>query len=170
MPIQLKSFLLRFPGRLEVHDLRDLVSLKDDLLSSVELERDLLRAEISKLRDQIKEANEAERERAAEETLHVTSVRPVEETEPIVVQANATAATENERLHIAPIDVQQIQYNEEPQPARRSSRQGDEQPILEQIRGKEENKSCLFVPRSLFRKKRRTDCRDENIRELGRLL
>lgn len=169
--------------RLEVQDLRELVALKDDLLCTMELERDLYKAEVAKLKDQMNATtSELGRLRAAEQpeatTVHVTTIHAVGESEPLVVVPEAhIEAIPSEGIELDSMLVQQMQVNEVRQqhqgiePPRRSNRQSH-QSVLDEIRGKEESRSCLFGSITLFRKKRRgrLEERDEYTRELGRLL
>ena len=160
--------------RMEVHDLRELVSLKDDLLCTMELERDLYKAEIVKLKDQleaVRNATESDTEEPEATTVHVTTIA-VDEAEPLVLvpEANASAIHSSERSTIESVDVLPANHR----PNRRLTRDNIEAAVSEtssvdQNRCKAQIRSCLFVPRSLFRKKRRPDCRDGSARELGQL-
>ena len=162
--------------RMEVHDLRELVSLKDDLLCTMELERDLYKGEVTKLKDQLKAASAGTdyvSEQLQTPTVHVTSVHALNETEPVVLvpSVNTAAMSTSEVKHLESTIDQPPTRNAHPGITCRSSREDfKDRSIVEEIRGKEDTKSCLFAPRGIFRKKRRSDCRDENIRELGRLL
>lgn len=162
--------------RMEVHDLRELVSLKDDLLCTMELERDLIKAEVTKLKDQLESTVGQESQETDEletPTVHVTTIHAVDETEPVVMvpSEDTQAITSREATHLGST----LRQPEDPSAnaglARHGSREDVQQKqIIDEIRGKEDTRSCIFAPRALFRKKRRPDCRDENIRELGRLL
>eukprot|EP00977_Amphora_coffeiformis_P010520 scaffold2476_cov193-Amphora_coffeaeformis.AAC.15 len=164
--------------RMEVHDLRELVSLKDDLLCTMELERDLYKGEVAKLKDQLAAAlsgTACVSEDLHTPTVHVTTIHAVDETEPIVLlpSAKTAATTTPEVANLEPKIVQLSPPNRNANTGMnvRSSREdARDHSVVDQIRGKEDTKSCIFAPRALFRKKRRSDCRDENIRELGRLL
>ena len=156
--------------RMEVHDLRELVSLKDDLLCTMELERDLYKAEVAKLKDQL-EMVHSSRECDAEEpeptTVHVTTIA-VDETHPLVLVPEVSAVHSSEETHLESVPMMSTDHAN--RGLARASGGGVSSDLpTDQSRRKADSKTCLFVPRSLFRKKRRPECRDENARELGRL-
>lgn len=160
--------------RMEVHDLRELVSLKDDLLCTMELERDLYKAEVDKLKDQLEaDRNSPDNDTEATETatVHVTTIA-VDDSEPLVLVPEAHAST----IHVSensPVESENISpANQRPSRGmtRGNSRTAtSETSSVDQNRCKAQSKSCIFVPRLLFRKKRRPDCRDDGARELGQL-
>lgn len=161
--------------RMEVHDLRELVSLKDDLLCTMELERDLYKAEAAKLKDQLEAAHndrESDTEEPEATTVHVTTIAVDTPEQPLVLvpEANASAVPPSEAAQLGPTAILPVDHPANISLARDSAREvPNETSSTDRIRRKANSKSCLFVPRSLFRKKRRPDCRDGNARELGQL-
>lgn len=162
--------------RMEVHELRDQLSLRDDLLSTLELERDLYKAEVVKLKDQLEHSQSegaAVPEDSEPSAVHVTAIHGIDNTGSLALVPEASSAP-------IPLFESDDFVASLVSPAPQTYRLGLHRPIfrdgsndevvVNQIKGKDDCRSCFFVPRVLFRKKRRPESRNENIRELGRLL
>jgi hypothetical protein len=157
--------------RLEIHELREQLSTRDDLLSTLELERDLYKAEVTKLKDQLQHTQN-ERVFDAEGTestpVHVTAIHGVDHSEPLGVLPEARLASmesvDSDDL-VAPLVEHHSTFLGIYQRPRHDYSHSDV--LLSQVKGKKDCKACFFVPRVLCRKKRRSVSGDG---ELGRLL